>query len=108
MVLGLTAAAQCLAARAMEVERGGVEEHHREIAEHIALTLEQSLLDPILGPPQGARGVASIGELLPQPGHRPVEMMQVHILRPVDAIGLHPVLAGAVRARDYEPVQHQQ
>jgi hypothetical protein len=51
----------------MEVERGGVEQHHREIGEQAAPALEQLLLDQILGPPRRPGRSAPIRQDLTQP-----------------------------------------
>src|SRR6202035_4467609 len=106
MVLRLAALAQRLAASAMEVERGGVEEYDREVAEQAASVREEPLLDHVLGPPLGARGAALIGELLNEASHGAIEVMQLQARGAVDAIGIEPYLAGPVRSRDHEPVQH--
>ena len=48
VVLGMTALAECVAAAALEVQRRGVHEHHRELAEQVALARKQPLLDEVL------------------------------------------------------------
>ena len=48
VVLGMTALAECVAAAALEVQRRGVHEHHRELAQQVALARKQPLLDEVL------------------------------------------------------------
>ena len=48
------------------------------------------------------------GSSLAQPGHGAIEMMEPEIIDAVDTVILAPVLAGAVRARHHEAMQHSQ
>ena len=109
MVLGMAAPAERLPAAAMEAERGGVHEHHRQLAEQVAPAGEQLLLDLVLdaaGREGGGAGLLGVGQFLAKPGHRPIEVVQRKALRTWDLVVLHPALAGAIRARDHDPVQH--
>ena len=105
MILGMTVGPQALAARAVERQCGRIHEDQRQVGEQVAPACEQTLLDLILH--AARREIALCGriELLAQPGHRPVEMVQTQIVDPGDGIVSHPLLARAVRARDEQPVQ---
>ena len=51
MVFGDTVLTEAFAAAAGEHQRGGVEQHDREVGEQITPAFEQRFLDQILGPP---------------------------------------------------------
>ena len=56
---------------------------------------------------RGANGVApACCQLLAQPGHGAVELVQGETVDAGDGVVGQPLLAGPVRARDHEPVQH--
>ena len=56
---------------------------------------------------RGAKAPASGGRhLLAEPGHRPVEVMQLQPVDPGDPVVGHPFVAAAVRARHEQPVQN--
>ena len=48
---------------------------------------------------------AGRGDLLAQPSHRPVEVMQLQLLNPGDPVVGHPFLAATIRARYEQPMQ---
>ena len=81
MVLAVAVAADGLAAHALEVETGGVHEHQVEPAEQIAPMGEQALLDqsPWCSAVRTAcaPSCCSRRQFLAEPGHRPIEMMQL-------------------------------
>src|SRR5215210_2845293 len=108
MVLGVAVSSKCLAALALEGERSGVHEHDREIGEQVTLAGKQCLLDLILDGArrEGRRVILALsGQLLPEPGHGAVEVMEGQASGARDGIVLHPRRAVAVRARDEEAVQ---
>ena len=110
VVLGMAALPERLPARALEAQRRGVHEHDRELAEQVAAAREQRLLDPVL---DAARGegrrvrLAALGgvQLLPEPGHGAVEVVQRQAVHTRDGVVLDPLVAGPVGAGDEEPVQ---
>ena len=107
-ILALAMPAQLCPALAVEVERGGVEEHHVEVGVEVPAREEQLLLDPVFG---AARAELPFRRLLPrqrcpEPGHRPVELVQFQPRRSRDRLVPHPPAGLAVRAGDHDPVQH--
>src|SRR5208283_2548373 len=74
-VFGMTVPAETVAAFALEIEAGRIEDRQPRIVEEVAALGEQVALDQILvgaGPRAAARLVR---KFLAQPGHRPVEVM---------------------------------
>ena len=111
MVLGEAAPSESLAARALEIETGGVHEHKIERRQKIAPAGEQLLLQDVLQAARRKRGrgvLLIFGKLLPEPRHGAVKMMQLEPLDAVDAIVLAPAVGGVVRAATKEAVQHGQ
>src|SRR3954469_7829745 len=109
VVLRVAALAEALPARAGERQRGRVEEHHREFAEQVTPARKQVLLDAVLDGARGKRGRAALlvgWQLLAEPGHGAVELVQPEPVRARDVVVGEPLLAGPVRARDHDPVQH--
>ena len=109
VILGIAPLAQARAAGADEAQRGGVHEHHRELAEQVPPGCEQLLLDQVLDRARGERRGAGLllgRQFLAEPGHGAVEVMQRQPVHAGDGVVGHPLLAGAVRAGDHEPVQH--
>ena len=110
MVLRVAAPTGALPARALEAERGRVQEHDGELAEQVAPAREQRLLDPVLDAARregrGVRLSAVRGvQLLPEPGHGAVKVVQGQAVRARDGVVLDPLVAGPVGAGDEEPVQ---
>ena len=109
MVLAVAVAAEGLPAGAFEVETGGVHEHQVEPAEQIAPMGEQPLLDQVLGAARGerrARVLLRLRQLLAEPRHRPVEMLQLQRLGAGDPVVLAPAIGRQVRAATHQPVQN--
>src|ERR671910_3851673 len=107
VVLGGAVSSQRVAALALKGERGGVHEHDGEIGEQIPLAGKQRLLALVLDRARReGRGVilALFGQLLPEPGHGTVEVMEGQASGARDGIVLHPRCAVAVRARDEQAV----
>ena len=72
---GVAALAQGLATCAGEAERGGVQEHHRQLGEEVAPAREQPLLDLVLDRTRGeGRRLLLLvgGQLFAQPGPGPI------------------------------------
>src|ERR1019366_4399806 len=110
VVLGMALLSKRVAAAALEVQRRGVHEHHRELAEQVAPTRKQLLLDEVLDAArrQRAHRLLALRQFLAQPGHGAIEMMEPEIIDAVDAVILAPVLAGTVRARYHKTMQYGQ
>jgi len=111
VVLGVPTLAEALAARAFEVEAGGVHEDDRQLAEQVAAGLEQPLLHHILEAARGERGAVrllGVRQLLAEPAHRAVEVVEGELVGALDPIVLAPGVGGTVRARDHQPVEHGQ
>jgi len=105
--LGVAVAAEGLPAGTFEVETGGVHEHQVEAAEEIAPVGEQPLLDQVLGATRGerrARVLLHLRQCLAEPGHRPVEMVQLQRLDAGDPVVLAPAIGGQIRATAHQPV----
>jgi hypothetical protein len=92
---------------ALEIQRGGIHEHNREIGEQRAPTGEQPLLDKILDAARdkGSAVLIGRGQFLAEPGHGAVEVMELQAIDTGDAVVATPLIAGAVRAGDHQPVQ---
>src|SRR5262249_17301248 len=80
VILAMAALANGFSSLSLEVDAGGVEEDELEFGEQITPVGEQPLFDQVLGAPRSERrliGLLAAGQLLPQPGHGPVEMMEL-------------------------------
>ena len=109
MILGEAAPSQRLAAGAFEIEAGGVHEHQIERAEEIAPPREQILLDDVLQATrrEGCRPVLLVfGQLLAEPGHRPVKMMQIEALDAPDPVIQPPPIRRPVGAARKQAMQN--
>lgn len=72
---------------------------------------EQPLLHHVLRAARRERRAAVLlllRQLLAQPRHRPIEMMQIELLDAGDGVILAPAIGGAVGAAHEQPVQHGQ
>ena len=72
---------------------------------------EQPLLDQVLQAAWRERGTAVLfrrRQFLAQPGHRPIEVMQVEPVDPGDGIVLAPAIRRAVGAADKQPMQDRE
>jgi len=88
-VLGVASGPQLLAARALEVDAGGVEEDHRKGGEEVPVGLKDGFLDGLT--------------VLAQPGHGPVEVVELYVFCSGNAVvagypGGFPVRAGEEKA----------
>jgi hypothetical protein len=66
--------------------------------------LKQRFLNEILDATRRPGCAALIGQLFPQPGHRPVQLMQLQSVGAIDLIAIQPILAGPVGAGNHEPM----
>jgi hypothetical protein len=107
VVFGDPELTESFATRAGEHQRGGIEQHDREVGEQIAPTFEQRLLDQILVPPGRPCGAALVGQRLSQPGHGTIELVERERVGARDIIGVQPYVAGTVRAGCDQAVQHR-
>ena len=58
IVLGVATLADFSAALALEIQRGGVHEHHRQVSEEVAPARKQSLLDEIFDATRHQRAIS--------------------------------------------------
>jgi hypothetical protein len=109
MIFRVPALADGLASFALEVDRRGVEKHDVQIGEQVAAPREQRLLDEVLvGAGSERRGPVLLvfRKFLSQPGHGPVEVVQVQIADAFDGVVVLPLLGGTVAAGREEAMQH--
>src|SRR5659263_160243 len=71
-VLGVAPGPEFFPARTLEVDAGGVEEDHRKGGKQVPVGLEDGLLDPL--------------PVLSQPGHGPVEVVELYVFGPRYAV----------------------
>jgi hypothetical protein len=96
MILGVATPTQGRAARAGEGQGRGVHEHQGQLGEQIAPLLDQMLLDQVLHTARRERrgpGLLRLSQLLAEPGHGAVEMVQGQAIAARDGIVGHPFLA---------------
>src|SRR5450830_1224250 len=109
VILGIAAPAERLPAGALEIETGRVHEHEIEFAEQVASAREQAFFNDVLEAARCKRGAVILfarRQLLAEPGHRPVEMMQVEPLDAVDPVILSPPIGRPVRSTGEQAMQH--
>jgi len=82
------------------------------VGEQIPAAIEQRLLEGVFGAARGeGRGpcLLVVGQMLSQPRHRAVDVMQVHRFGPRDRVALFPVQhARAIAAGGEQAMQHGQ
>ena len=108
MVLAEAPLADVLAALALEVDRGGVEEDQLQVGEEVAPVGEQLLLDPVLDAAGCERRLVLLlvlGQLLAEPGHGPVEVVELQVVAAVDLVVRPPLVGGPVAAGGEEAMQ---
>src|SRR5262249_55183300 len=111
VVLAVAPLADLLAAVALEVERGGVEEHQLQAGEGVPAGGEQAPLDPVLGAAGGERRLVLllvVGQLLAEPGHGPVEVVQLQGLAALDLVVRLPLVGSPVAAGGEQPVEDRE
>src|ERR1019366_6548370 len=100
--------ADVLSAFTLEVDRGGVEEHELKVSEEVAAVGEELLFDAVLGASGCEGGLARLlvlGQLLAEPGHGPVQVMELHGVAAFDRVVGLPLVGGAVAAWVDEAMQ---
>ena len=101
MVLAEAPLADVLAALALEVDRGGVEEDQLQAAEEVAPVAEHALLDPVLDAAGCERRLVLLlirGQFLAEPGHGPVEVVELEVVAALDLVVGPPLVGGPVAA----------
>ena len=109
MILAVAALADGFASLSLEVDAGGVEEDQLEFSEQIEPVGEQPLLDQILGTSRSEWCLVRLfraGQLLTEPGHGPVEMVELQSLTSFNLIILLPLVGGAITARVEETMKN--
>src|SRR5450830_1203896 len=109
MILGIAVPAEGLPARALEIETGRVHEYEIEFAEQVAPLLEQAFFDNVLEAARRKWGAVILfarRQLLAEPGHRPIKMMQVEPLDAVDPVVLSPPIGRPVRSTSEQAMQY--
>src|ERR1017187_6514405 len=109
MVFGVAVLAESLASFALEVDRRRIEKHDVQIGEKLATPRAQRLFNEVLvGTGSERRGPVLLGfrKNFSQPGHGPVELVQVQIADSFDGVVVLPLLGGTVATRREEAMQH--
>jgi len=106
VILGMSVRTQRLAALAIERQGCRVHEHQRQVAEQVAATLEQMLLDQILDAARGQCPLAHWLQFFAKPGHGAIKMMQLQAVDAGDGIIYQPFLASPVGTGNEQPVQN--
>jgi hypothetical protein len=97
---------QGLAAFALEIDRGGVEEDQIEPGEERPVLVKQAFFDQILGAAGSECGcVALISKLFTEKGHGPVDVVQGDIFHSVDGIVSSPPIGVAIGSGTAQPMQ---
>ena len=110
MVFAVAVPAEGLSAGALEVEAGGVHEHEVEPGQQIAPMGEQPLLHYVLHAARRERRAAVLllfRQLLAQPRHGSIEVMQIERLDAGDGVILAPAIRRSVGTAHEQPVQHR-
>jgi len=99
--------AKRLAALAVERQARGVHEYGGRVGEQVAAPLKQLLLDQVFDAARRQRLGRLLLQLLAEPSHGPIEVMQVEPFGAGDVVILHPRRAVAVRSRNEQPMQRR-
>src|SRR3954453_11259254 len=108
MVLAEAPLADVLAALALEVDRRGVEEHQLQSTEEVTPVTEHALLDPVLDAAGGERRLVlllTLGQFLSEPGHGPVEVVELEVVAALDLVVVPPLVGGPVTAGGEEAME---
>src|SRR5215469_2491016 len=111
MVLAVSPLSQGVTPLALEVNRGGVEEDQIQASEQLLAAVEQTLLDVVLHTAGGERRPSRLlvlGQFLSQPGHGPVQVVQLQGLTPLQHVVVAPLGGGAITARLEQAMHHRQ
>ena len=109
VVLAVAVLAQRLPASTLEVEAGRIHEHQIEPREQVAPMRKQPLLHHVLQAAWRKRRAAVLlllRQLLAQPRHGPIEMMQIKFLDAGNGVILTPAIRGTVGAAHEQAVQY--
>ena len=106
MILAVTVLPEALPTSSLEVHGGCVKEDQPDFAEQIAPPIKERLFHQILRAAGSSQD--SLSNLLTEPRHGPVEMLEVQLLCPGNAIVLLPRFGGPIAARGKKPVEHRQ
>jgi hypothetical protein len=108
MVLAVAALTDRLSASSLEVDRGRIEEDQLKLCEEITPTGEECLLNEVFVAPESKRrfvGLLLTWQLVTEPAHRPVEVMNLKILASHDLVVRFPRVRSAIAAGVKEPMQ---
>jgi hypothetical protein len=108
MILTEASLADVLPAIALERDRRRVEEDELEVGEEVPAVGEDPLLDPVLGASGCERRLVLLlvlGQLLAQPGHSPVEVMQLQAVAALDLVVGLPLVGSPVAAGGEEAME---
>ena len=109
MVLGEAAPAERSSARALEIEAGRIHEDDVERGQEVAAPREQALLQEVLQTTRRERRrpvLLGFGQLLAEPGHGSIEMMQIEAVDALDPTIQAPAVGGAIGAAAEQPMQY--
>ncbi len=109
MIFQMSVRADGLASLTLEVDRCGVEKHDVQIGEKVTTPSKQFFLDQVLvGAGREWRGsvLLILGKNLSQPGHGPIEVVQLQIGDPFDLVVVLPLLGGTITAGRKKTMQH--
>jgi len=112
MVLAVPVPPQRPASFPLKIQAGRVEKRQRQVREQVAPPRKERLLHEVLRAPRGPRrrlGLPPSPQLLPQPGHRSIQMLKVQRFRPRQHLLTLPLLRRPVapRPRRHQPMQHR-
>src|SRR5206468_5652655 len=101
VVLAEPSLADLLAALARDVDRGCFEDDQLQAAEEVPPVAEHARLDPVLAAPGCERRLVlllAFWQLLAEPGHGPVEVMELEVVATLDLVAVPPPVGGPVAA----------
>src|SRR5438093_2587608 len=101
MVFAVAVRAQGVAALALEIQGGGVEENNLQFAEQIATADKQLFFDDILGAAWHELGgplLLVVGQFFAEPSHGAIELVQFNLVGTVDEVVLFPALGRMIAA----------
>ena len=101
MVLAVAVLAQGIAPFAFKIDRRGVEEHQIEFGKEVATMCKKPFFDKILGAAWRKRrgpGLLVLGQRFTQPSHRPIQMVQLKLVDPLDLESFFPFLGRPIAA----------
>ncbi len=111
MILGVAVFRLKVSRLLLEVDRRGVEENELKIGEEIAAVSEQIFLDSVLDATRSERRFVRLlvlGQHLTQPGHGPVEVVELKRVTAVDPIIPPPFVRSSITAGYKKTMQHSE